>query len=137
MPRGRWAGRRWPQDDRPRAWTRPARGYPSAFDAIWRVAEPRPVALRLLVYWTLLTLGPLLVGASISVSTYAFAAVQWAGIDGSTKPLFSLAWLLPIALSAILVALVVATFLAGLAAGYRFWGSVSERWRSWSSSSRA
>jgi len=72
-----------------------------AFDAIWRVREPRPVALRLLVYWTLLTLGPLLVGASISVSTYAFAVVQWADIEGYTTPLFSLAWLLPIGLSAV------------------------------------
>ncbi len=72
-----------------------------AFDAIWRITEPRAVALRLLVYWTLLTLGPLLVGASISVSTYAFAAVQWAGIDGYTKGLFGLAWLLPIALSTV------------------------------------
>lgn len=72
-----------------------------AFGAIWRTTEPPPLALRLLVYWTLLTLGPLLVGASISVSTYAFAAVQWAGIDNYTKPLFSLAWLLPIGLSTV------------------------------------
>lgn len=50
-----------------------------AFNAIWRVAEPRSLALRLTVYWTLLTLGPLLIGASISVSSYAFAAAQWFG----------------------------------------------------------
>lgn len=72
-----------------------------SFGSIWRATEPPPLALRLLVYWTLLTLGPLLVGASISVSTYAFAAVQWAGIDSYTKPLFSLSWLLPIGLSAV------------------------------------
>lgn len=46
-------------------------------NAIWRVAEPRPLALRLIVYWAVLTLGPMLIGASLSVSSYAFAAVQW------------------------------------------------------------
>jgi len=48
-----------------------------AVNAIWRVAEPRPLAARLVVYWTILTLGPLFIGASLSVSSYAFAAVQW------------------------------------------------------------
>ncbi len=51
-----------------------------ALDAIWRVAEARPLALRLTVYWALLTLGPLLIGASLSVSGYAFAVVEWAGL---------------------------------------------------------
>ncbi len=48
-----------------------------AMNEIWRVAEPRPVAARLVVYWTILTLGPLFIGASLSLSSYAFAAVQW------------------------------------------------------------
>ncbi len=48
-----------------------------AVNEIWRVAEPRPLAARLVVYWTILTLGPLFIGASLSVSSYAFAAVQW------------------------------------------------------------
>jgi membrane protein len=51
-----------------------------ALNAIWRVAEPRPLALRFLVYWALLTLGPLLIGASLSLSSYAFAVVQWSDI---------------------------------------------------------
>lgn len=49
-------------------------------NAIWRVSEPRPLALRILVYWALLTLGPLLLGASLSLSSYAFAVVQWSGV---------------------------------------------------------
>ncbi len=48
-----------------------------AVNAIWRVAEPRPLAARLIVYCSILTLGPLFIGASLSVSSYAFAAVQW------------------------------------------------------------
>ncbi|MEE8534408.1 MAG: YihY family inner membrane protein [Kiloniellales bacterium] len=51
-----------------------------ALDAIWRTAEPRPLAARFAVYWALLTLGPLLIGASLSVSGYAFAVVEWAGL---------------------------------------------------------
>lgn len=37
---------------------------------IWRVTAPRPWAQRVLAYWTLITLGPLLVGISLSLSTY-------------------------------------------------------------------
>jgi membrane protein len=68
-----------------------------AFGAIWHATEPRPLAMRLLVYWALLTLGPLLLGASISVSTYAFAAVRWTAIESYAVPLFGL---LPFLLSA-------------------------------------
>ncbi|SDF47530.1 tRNA-processing RNAse BN [Limimonas halophila] len=46
-----------------------------AFNAIWRVSEARPWAMRLLVYWALLTLGPLLLGASLSLSSAAFGAL--------------------------------------------------------------
>jgi membrane protein len=68
-----------------------------AFGAIWHATEPRPLAMRLLVYWALLTLGPLLLGASISVSSYAFAAVRWTAIESYAVPLFGL---LPFLLSA-------------------------------------
>ncbi|MGB0571621.1 MAG: YihY family inner membrane protein [Alphaproteobacteria bacterium] len=44
----------------------------TAFNAIWRIEKPRPLAMRLVAYWTTLTLGPLLLGAGLSVST-AFA----------------------------------------------------------------
>ncbi|MHB9118037.1 MAG: YihY family inner membrane protein [Burkholderiales bacterium] len=41
-----------------------------AFNAIWRVSRQRTVFKRLLNYWALLTLGPLLVGASLSLTSY-------------------------------------------------------------------
>jgi membrane protein len=50
-------------------------------NVIFRVARPRALVPRLLVFWALLTLGPLLLGASFSLSTYFFAATQWIGID--------------------------------------------------------
>ncbi|MDG2270371.1 MAG: YihY family inner membrane protein, partial [Alphaproteobacteria bacterium] len=55
----------------------------SAFNAIWRVEKSRPIAMRLLAYWTTLTLGPLLMGAGLSLSTAAFAMnnFQTLGVD--------------------------------------------------------
>ena len=44
----------------------------TAFNAIWRIEKSRPLGMRLIAYWTTLTLGPLLLGAGLSVST-AFA----------------------------------------------------------------
>jgi membrane protein len=52
-----------------------------AFNTIWRVHVPRPLATRVLVYWTLLTLGPLLLGASVSVTSYFFASIEETGLD--------------------------------------------------------
>ena len=43
-------------------------------NAIWRVPKPRPMAQRVLVYWAALTLGPLLLGASLSMTSYAISA---------------------------------------------------------------
>ena len=40
------------------------------FNVIWRVSRPRPLLRRMLVYSTVLAIGPLLVGASLSVTSY-------------------------------------------------------------------
>lgn len=37
---------------------------------IWRADSPRSLASRFVVYWAVLTVGPLLVGASIAISSY-------------------------------------------------------------------
>lgn len=41
-----------------------------ALNAIWRVKQRRPLAQRVLVFWAVLTLGPVLIGASLSISSY-------------------------------------------------------------------
>jgi membrane protein len=41
-----------------------------AFDVIWRVRRKRPLLRRFLIYWAALTLGPLLIGASLSLTSY-------------------------------------------------------------------
>ncbi|MDT8997799.1 YihY family inner membrane protein [Paucibacter sp. APW11] len=43
-------------------------------NAIWRVRRSRPIAQRVLVYWAALTLGPLLLGASLTLTSYLISA---------------------------------------------------------------
>jgi membrane protein len=43
-------------------------------NAIWRVKKPRPIAQRVLVYWAAVTLGPLILGASLTLTSYAISA---------------------------------------------------------------
>ena len=47
-----------------------------AMNAIWRVRRPRPIAKRVLVYWGGLTLGPLLLGISLSLTSWVLTASQ-------------------------------------------------------------
>jgi membrane protein len=57
----------------------------AAFDTIWRVHRPRPLVVRLLAYWAILTVGPLLMGVALSISglllttgeRYAGEAFTW------------------------------------------------------------
>lgn len=46
------------------------------FNQIWRVKTTRPIAQRILVYWAIVTLGPLLIGASIRLTSYLFTATN-------------------------------------------------------------
>ena len=47
---------------------------------IWRVRQVRPLAHRVLVYWAALTLGPLLLGISLTLTSYALSASRgWVG----------------------------------------------------------
>jgi membrane protein len=46
----------------------------TAFNSIWRVQRPRPVVVRVLVYWGVLTLGPLLIGVGLTATSYLVSA---------------------------------------------------------------
>ncbi|MYM32300.1 tRNA-processing RNAse BN [Duganella sacchari] len=46
------------------------------FNRIWRVRDERAWTKRILVYWALLTLGPLLIGVSITLSSQVFMATS-------------------------------------------------------------
>lgn len=54
----------------------------SSLNRIFRVTTPRTPVSRLLVYWTALTLGPLMLGASFSLSAWLYAASDWAARAG-------------------------------------------------------
>ena len=43
-------------------------------NSIWRVRTPRSLGQRVLVYWAGITLGPLLLGVSLSMTSYAISA---------------------------------------------------------------
>src|SRR5881227_2732479 len=43
-------------------------------NGIWRVKRPRPLGQRVLIYWAVMTLAPLLLGASLSMSSYVLSA---------------------------------------------------------------
>jgi membrane protein len=45
-----------------------------ALNTIWRVSTPRPLGQRILVYWAALTLGPLVLGGSLAITSYALTA---------------------------------------------------------------
>ena len=42
----------------------------NAFNTIWRVSQPRALVQRVLIYWAGLTLGPLLVGGSLTLTSW-------------------------------------------------------------------
>ncbi|HYD62307.1 MAG TPA: YihY family inner membrane protein [Noviherbaspirillum sp.] len=46
------------------------------FNHIWRVKARRPLMQRVLVYWAIVTLGPLMIGVSITVTSYLFPATS-------------------------------------------------------------
>ncbi len=62
----------------------------SSFNDIWRVKRGRNMTARLTIYWALVTLGPLMMGASLAISGYlvAFAA---GAVDGYTQQVNSFA----------------------------------------------
>lgn len=51
----------------------------ATLNRIWRVDRPRPLLNRLLIFWAILTVGPLLLGTSFTLSSDGLALVQnWA-----------------------------------------------------------
>jgi membrane protein len=47
-----------------------------AFNQIWKVRRPRPLVQRVLVYWALVTLGPLAFGLSLTLTSQLFSATN-------------------------------------------------------------
>lgn len=68
-----------------------------AFGSIWRVTEPRPLLMRFLSFWALLTFSPLLFGASLSI-TSSFIT-EWhasGGLASVPDPLAAMSGYMPL-----------------------------------------
>lgn len=85
-------------------------------NSIWRVRTPRPIAQRILVYWGAATLGPLLLGVSLSLTSYAISASR--GLVGA----------LPGGVSLVLNTLEVALMSAAMAGLFRYVPNTYVRW---------
>ena len=75
------------------------------FNAIWRVQEPRRGFQRFLMYWAILTLGPVLVGFGFVISGYVLSLPLVSGVTESTGMLR----FVPVLLSAMLFTLIYIT----------------------------
>ena len=85
-------------------------------NSIWRVRKPRPLAQRVLIYWAAITLGPLVLGASLAVTSYVLSASR--GMVGS----------LPGGLRVLLDLLQFFLLAGGMAALYRYVPNTYVRW---------
>jgi membrane protein len=88
-----------------------------SLNAIWRVRTPRPIAQRVLVYWAAVTLGPLVLGISLSLTSYAISASR--GFVGA----------LPGGVSVLLNTIEFALLAAGMAGLFHYVPNVHVRWR--------
>ncbi|CAM2990107.1 virulence factor BrkB family protein [Pseudoalteromonas distincta] len=60
------------------------RNVDATLNRIWRIKKKRPMMISFAVYWMVLSLGPMLLGASIGVTSYIVSLVSFAdqGIPG-------------------------------------------------------
>ncbi len=85
-------------------------------NSIWRVRSPRPWAQRVLIYWTAITLGPLMLAVSLSITSYAISSSK--GLVGA----------LPGGVGLLLDVLQFLLVAAGMAVLYRFVPNTFVRW---------
>jgi membrane protein len=84
---------------------------------IWRVRRPRPIGQRVLIYWAATTLGPLLLGVSLTFTSYAISASR--GLVGA----------LPGGVAVLVDTLEFALLALAMATLFRFVPNTPVRWR--------
>ncbi len=85
-------------------------------NSIWRVRRPRPLARRVLTYWGVLTLGPLLLAGSLAISSFLLSASR--GLIGE----------MPGGLGLLLDVFQFTLIAAGMAALYRYVPNTEVKW---------
>ena len=73
-----------------------------AFNAIWRVPHPRPWAQRVLIYWAAVSLGPILIGGGLVITSYV--------VSTSLGLLPSAAWFTQLVLECVPITLTMLAF---------------------------
>ncbi len=73
-------------------------------NTVFRVQKARNLASKMLVFWAMITLGPILLGASFSLSTYFFAATQWMDLEILQGPIGLLTAFVPTLIMIVLFA---------------------------------
>jgi membrane protein len=85
-------------------------------NSIWRVRRPRPLGQRLLVYWAGMTLGPMLLAISLSMTSYAISASK--GVVG----------VIPGGVQLLLDLLQYGMMAGGMAAMYHYVPNIQVKW---------
>ncbi|ERK05421.1 MAG: virulence factor BrkB family protein [Pantoea sp.] len=70
----------------------------SALNVIWRSDKKRPMVYSFAVYWMILTLGPLLAGASLAISSYLLS-LRWVSTSGVNSLIEQVLRVFPLLLS--------------------------------------
>lgn len=86
-------------------------------NGIWRVRKPRPIGQRVLVYWAAVTLGPLLLGVSLTLTSYVMSSSR--GIVSAV----------PGGVSVVLNIIEFMVLLLAIASLFRFVPNTYVRWR--------
>ena len=85
-------------------------------NGIWRVKKPRPFTQRVLIYWSAITLGPVMLGASLALTASVITATN--GLVGT----------LPFSLRFLLGTFQLSLIAAGLASLYRYVPNTYVKW---------
>ena len=70
----------------------------TSLNTIWRSHKKRPLVYSFAVYWMILTLGPLLAGASLAISSYLLS-LRWINATGVTSLVDQMLRIFPLLLS--------------------------------------
>lgn len=60
----------------------------NSFNFIFKVTQPRHITTKITLYWTVITLGPLLLGTAFSMRGYLYTLQKFMAADGETGRFF-------------------------------------------------
>ena len=82
------------------------RSIEAALNRIWQVRSARKFLSSLLIYWAVVTLGPLLIGVGLALSSYLYGLARLDQLTGAADLLVVLPWLMTAAAFTLIYAVV-------------------------------